>query len=87
MIFLKFTIINHLESLQLLLKRAISSFPLIPRNDCALLSVLLLAVVVATQVAEGRKQINFQLYQQLDLTCHVPVIASGDMKKGRGRQI
>lgn len=47
------------------------------------LFMLLLAVVVDMQVAEGRKQINFQLYQQLDLTCHIPAIASGDMKKGR----
>lgn len=36
---------------------------------------------------KGRKQINFQLYQQVDLTCHVPVIAGGDKKKGRRIQL
>lgn len=31
----------------------------------------------------GRIQINFQLYQQVGLTCHVPMIAGGDLKKGQ----
>lgn len=52
---------------------------------CCALFVLVLAVVVDTQVAKRRRQINFQLHQQLDLTCHVPAIASGDVEKRQGQ--